>query len=79
MSRRLPEQVYSLHDLHHPVMTPGYHRAQTRLRGHKGAGNLWFAGSYTQDIDSHESGLRSAIDVARELNPNSTNLRALLG
>jgi predicted NAD/FAD-binding protein len=78
-AERLPEQLYSLHDLHHPIMTPGYHRAQTRLRGHNGAGNLWFAGSFTQDIDSHESGLRSAVEVAQSLSPRSANLRALLG
>lgn len=78
-AERLPDQLYSLHDLHHPIMTPAYHRAQVRLRQHNGLGKLWFAGSYTQDIDSHESGLRSAIDVAQELNPESRNLRALLG
>jgi len=77
-AEQMPEQLYSVHDLYHPVMTPGYHRAQTRLRGRNGDAHLWFAGSYTQDIDSHESGLRSAIEVARQLNPRSANLRALL-
>ena len=41
---RLPEQLYSLHDLHHPAMTPAYHRAQSQLRKHVGVGNLWFTG-----------------------------------
>ena len=76
-AREMPKDIYSLHDLHHPVPTPGFYRAQARLRPHNGRDNLWFVGSYTQDIDSHESGLCSAIDVARSLNPGSAKLRRL--
>jgi predicted NAD/FAD-binding protein len=60
------------------MMTPAYYRAQFELKKYNGEDNLWFTGSYTQDIDSHESGICSAIDVAKKLNPNSANLRSLL-
>ncbi len=48
-------------------MTPAYFRAQAALARHQGEGGLWFAGSYTRDIDSHESGVRSAIEVASRM------------
>lgn len=76
-AREMPRDIYSLHDFRHPVPTPGFYRAQTQLRPRNGRDNLWFVGSYTQDIDSHESGLSSAIDLARRLNPRSANLRRL--
>ena len=59
-------------------MTPDYYRAQRDLALLQGQDNLWFAGSYTLDVDSHESGIRSAIALARRLNPNSANLARLL-
>ena len=45
------------------VGTPDYFRAQSELNALQGQGNLWFAGSYMLDVDSHESGLRSAMAV----------------
>jgi predicted NAD/FAD-binding protein len=77
-SEQLPQPLYSVHHFHHPMMTPAYYRAQFELKKYNGEDNLWFTGSYTQDIDSHESGICSAIDVAKKLNPNSANLRSLL-
>jgi len=76
---KMPDNLYSLHEFKHPIMTPEYHRAQEKLRAVNGKDNLWFAGSYTQDIDSHESGVCSAIEVAQKLNPHSLNLKSLLG
>jgi len=75
---RMPKDMYSIHHLNHPMVTPAYFRAQAKLMAYSGKENLWFAGSYTQDIDSHESGIRSAIDIAKKLNPNSSNLKLLL-
>jgi predicted NAD/FAD-binding protein len=76
-ARDMPRDISSVHEFHHPVPTPGFYRAQAQLRPRSGQDNLWFAGSYTQDVDSHESGLRSAIDIATKLNPGSNNLRSL--
>jgi predicted NAD/FAD-binding protein len=76
-AREMPRDIYSLHDFRHPVPTPGFYRAQAQLRPRNGRDNLWFVGSYTQDIDSHESGLCSALELARRLNPGSANLRKL--
>jgi uncharacterized protein len=77
-SEHLPKNTFSVHHFNHPLLTPSYYRAQAALQALNGTANLWFAGSYTQDIDSHESGLRSAIDIARQINPNSRNLKLLL-
>jgi len=77
-SEKLPQNVYSLHHFYHPLLTPAYYRAQVELKKFNGEGNLWFVGSYTQDIDSHESGICSAIDIAKQLNPSSANLKSLL-
>jgi predicted NAD/FAD-binding protein len=75
---QMPKNLYSVHEFNHPVMTPQHYRAQEKLRPLTGRDNLWFAGSYTQDIDSHESGVRSAIDIVQKLNPNSANLKSLV-
>lgn len=76
-AEKLPENLYSVHEFKHPLLTPGYYQAQEKLKLVNGKDNLWFAGSYTQDIDSHESGVRSAIDVVQKLNPESDNLKLL--
>jgi uncharacterized protein len=62
-----PEGPHELFTYHHPYMTPAYFRAQAGLAPHQGQGGLWLAGSYTRDIDSHESGVRSAMEVASRL------------
>ncbi|HCR72046.1 MAG TPA: hypothetical protein DIW23_11425 [Anaerolineae bacterium] len=75
---KMPENLYSLHEFKHPLLTPEYYQAQEKLKAINGKNNLWFVGSYTQDIDSHESGVCSAIEVAQTLNPDSQNLKSLL-
>jgi uncharacterized protein len=62
-----PEGPRELFAFRHPYMTPAYFRAQAALAQHQGEGGLWFAGSYTRDIDSHESGVCSAIEVVSRL------------
>lgn len=75
---KMPESLYGLHEFKHPLLTPEYYRAQEKLKTVNGKDNLWFVGSYTQDIDSHESGVCSAIEVVQRLEPNSQNLKSLL-
>jgi len=75
----LPEPVYALHSYYHPKVTPEYFEAQRALARAQGRRNLWFAGMYTQDIDCHESAIRSAVNVAEQLEPRSANLALLAG
>ncbi|MBC7878384.1 MAG: FAD-dependent oxidoreductase [Anaerolineales bacterium] len=77
-ANKLPENLYSLHEFKHPLLTPEYYQSQEKLKVVNGKDNLWFAGSYTQDIDSHESGVCSAMEVTQKLNPDSRNLKLLL-
>ncbi|HEY2382566.1 MAG TPA: FAD-dependent oxidoreductase [Terriglobia bacterium] len=75
---QLPEPLYALETYDHPKVTPEYFEAQRRLARMQGRGNLWFAGVYTHDIDSHESAILSAMKVAQRLAPQSANLNRLL-
>ena len=68
---RLPRDIHGLYPFAHPLMTPTYFKAQKRLAAEQGRGNLWFVGSYTRDIDSHESALLSALEVAQKIGPQS--------
>jgi predicted NAD/FAD-binding protein len=74
---RMPKNLYSVHEFNHPVLTPAHYHAQAKLKPLNGRDNLWFVGSYTQDIDSHESGVLSAMEVAQKLAPDSENLKSL--
>lgn len=74
----VPRDLDAMYRYHHPRMTPDYYRVQARLAAlDPGSGGLWLAGSYLEDVDTHESGLRSAMEVVRRLHPSSPNLRAL--
>jgi hypothetical protein len=44
----------------------------------QGRGQLWLAGAYLRDVDSHESAVLSAVHVARRLAPHAPRLQALL-
>lgn len=72
-----PRDPYGIFQYKHPIMSPDYFRAQRELAKHQGLGGLLLAGSYLMDIDTHESGLRSAIDVAQHLCPDSRNYRVV--
>jgi predicted NAD/FAD-binding protein len=52
--------------------------AQRSLSAFQGQNNLWLAGLYTHDIDSHESAIRSAVKVAEGLDPRSAGLKLLI-
>jgi uncharacterized protein len=70
--------LYHLATYCHPLIDPEHFRAQELLDRLQGRRNLWFAGAYTHDIDSHESAILSAIRVARELASESANLKWLV-
>lgn len=72
-SPAVPRDVYLQKDFYHPTMTPRYYQAQKELAAQQGRDNLWFVGSYTQSIDSQESGLVSGLEVGRRLAPDSPN------
>ncbi len=74
----LPEPLYDLSHYDHPAMDLEHYRAQHALTALQGRRNLWFAGLYTYDVDSHESAVQSAIHVARQLAPASRNLALLV-
>jgi predicted NAD/FAD-binding protein len=63
----------------HPLVTPDFLALQDRLRARQGAGGVFFAGSYTREVDSQETALLSAVDVVRRLAPGAPNLVALGG
>ncbi len=75
---RLPEPLYALVKFMHPKVDLAYFEAQKALRVHQGANNLWIAGLYTHDVDSHESAVMSAVNVARALAPDSARLKQLI-
>lgn len=76
---RLPEPLYALVQFDHPKVNAAYFRAQKELTPLQGQGQLWLAGAYLHDIDSHESAVLSAVNVARRLSPASARLRQLVG
>jgi predicted NAD/FAD-binding protein len=63
----------------HPRVTPEFIEAGRLLSLRQGLGGIWFAGSYTGEVDSQETALRSAMNVVRELVPDAPNLLALEG
>jgi predicted NAD/FAD-binding protein len=61
----------------HPLVTPDFIRGQGQLAAHQGRAGVWFAGSYTHEVDSQETALVSAMNVVRALAPGAPNLLAL--
>jgi predicted NAD/FAD-binding protein len=75
-SRRPKEEIFRRVFLH-PRITPDFIRAQRLLAACQGGAGIWFAGSYTGEVDSQETALLSAMNVVRELDPQAPNLLAL--
>jgi predicted NAD/FAD-binding protein len=71
-------ELYGQYAYRHVLMSPAYFRLQDLLPTFSGQHGLWLAGSYTRHIDSHESGLLSAVEVARHLSPGSVRLAQLM-
>jgi uncharacterized protein len=73
----LPSSLYALTTYEHAKVNPQYYQAQKHLLALQGRDNLWLAGLYMHDIDCHESAIVSAVMVAQQLAPDSTNLSKL--
>jgi predicted NAD/FAD-binding protein len=73
----LPSSLYALTTYEHAKANPQYYQAQKHLLALQGRDNLWLAGLYMHDIDCHESAVVSAVKVAQQLAPDSTNLSKL--
>ena len=73
----LPQPLYAVAAYEHGMITPEYFDAQRRLRELQGRDGLWLAGLYTDDADSHESAVRSAVAVVRGMSPDSPRLQRL--
>lgn len=74
----LPEPLYETRTYHHPKVTPLYFETQKKLATLQGNNNLWVAGFYTHDTDSHNSAIVSAINIAKKLNPTGIRLAQLI-
>ena len=75
--QELPQPLYALRTYWHAKINAAYFEAQKGIAQLQGANHLWFAGVYTQDVDSHESALVSALKTARRLAPGSSRLKEL--
>lgn len=73
----LPQPLYAIKYFYHPKPTPAYFENQNQIAESLGHNNLWIAGFYTTDIDSHNSAILSAIAIAKKLNPKSARLEYL--
>jgi predicted NAD/FAD-binding protein len=73
-----PEPLYFSTTYDHPKISLRYFEAQRSLAALQGNNNLWLAGLYTHDIDSHESAILSAVKVAERLDPRSPRLKRLI-
>lgn len=73
----LPEPLYAIKHFYHPKPTPDYFETQKQISETLGHKNLWIAGFYTTDLDSHNSAILSAITIAKKLNPDNSRLHYL--
>lgn len=76
---KLPSSLYSLMEFRHVIPNAAYFSAQKTIEQLQGAHQLWLAGNYTSGLDSHESSVKSAINIGKKLAPNSDKLAHLLG
>lgn len=74
---RAPQQEIFRRAFLHPRITPDFIKTQRLLAARQGMAAVWFAGSYTREVDSQETALLSAMSVVRELDPQAPNLLAL--
>lgn len=75
--QQMPESLYHLINYQHVKINLNYYQAQKNLLAQQGENQLWLAGLYMHDIDSHESAIMSAVNIAKRLDPTSSNLRKL--
>ena len=74
----LPNPLYKAIVYKHAGVDLDYYHAQRFGQLVQGNRNLWFAGAWMWDNDSHESAVISAINVAKRLAPASERLRVLV-
>jgi predicted NAD/FAD-binding protein len=72
-----PAEEIFRRDFLHPRITPGFIEAGRALAQYQGQDGVWFAGSYTREVDSQDTALLSAMSVVRDLDPSAPNLLAL--
>lgn len=75
----LPEKLYALITYKHPIADKNFFEAQDTIKNYQGIHNMWFAGMWTHDGDSHESAITSAMKIAERLAPSSDRLKILQG
>lgn len=73
-----PENIYEIKHFKHAKPNLNYFKVQKGIESLQGNNNLWLAGLYTNDIDSHESAIVSGIKIAQTLASNSERLKKLL-
>ncbi len=71
---QMPNPLYALEQFNHQKVTPRYFEAQKYLKNVQGTNNLWLAGCYMDNLDSHESAIVSAINIAEKLAPHAKRL-----
>lgn len=76
---RRPANVVFRQPFRHPLITPGFIESGRQLASLQGRAGVWFAGSYTGEVDSQETALTSAVNVVRNLDPQAPNLLQLGG
>lgn len=74
---KLPTNLYALRTYQHPFVDSTYFKVQKAIAAMQGDKNIWFAGNWTFDNDSHESAINSAIKIAQVLAPSSDRLKIL--
>jgi predicted NAD/FAD-binding protein len=72
-----PQGLLASAEYKHPLHTPDFVRAQNEVDARQGRDDVWFAGSWTRDIDLQETALLSAVWVAERLAPDAANLSRL--
>lgn len=73
----LPDPLYALEHFNHQKVMPCYFEAQHYLKSVQGTNNLWLAGCYMDNLDSHESAIASALPIAEKLASHSKRLMHL--
>lgn len=74
---REPARIVHEAEYQHPLITPAYVAARSRIEAEQGREGLWVAGSWVADVDLQESAVTSALRVARELAPDAPNVARL--
>lgn len=77
LGEREPSRCHHVSTFHLPLFTPEHYRALDALAEIQGRDGLWFAGDWTHDIGAHEDSVRSAVAVARGIDPTLPRLTKL--